>query len=194
MGEYHYLIQTYGYWLMAFGALIEGETFLLAGGIAASQGYFHLPGLILLAVIGSMFHDHVFYIIGHFGGRPLLHRFKVWESKSQHGLELVEKYGVWLILALRFLYGLRTIVPLILGVSPIRYYKFLIFDLIGGVVWSSVFILGGYFFGFALAKIIKEITEYESKFWMFLIIVLLLGCVVGIGIYLFRKINQGKAQ
>ena len=187
MGEYHHLIHVYGYWLMAFGALIEGETFLLAGGIAASQGYLHLPGLILLALVGSTVHDHFFYVLGHFGGRRLLHRFKSLEEKSKRGLVLVDKYGIGLILALRFLYGLRTVLPVLLGMSPIKYYKFLIFDVIGGVLWSGFFVLGGYFFGKALAEIIKEIDYYESKIWMGLVIFIIVAVLIGILIYGFRR-------
>ncbi len=182
-----HLIQVYGYWLMAFGALIEGESFLLLGGVAASQGLLHLPGLILLALVGSTIHDHIFYLIGYFGGKPLLHRFKSWEEKSKKGLKLVDKYGVWLILSLRFLYGLRTIIPIVIGMSPVRYYKFLFFDFLGGILWSCFFVLGGYYFGIALEKIIREIEYYESWVWMGLVIGFFVLVIFGVLIYFIRR-------
>lgn len=190
--EYQHLIHVYGYWLMAFGAIIEGETFLLAGGIAASQGLLHLPGLILLALVGSTLHDHFFYLIGYFGGKPLLRRFKSLEQKSHQGLILVDRYGIGLILALRFLYGFRTVLPVILGMSPIRYYKFLLFDVVGGVLWSAFFIIGGYYFGKALERIIHKLEYYEAQAWMIalggLIFLVVLGFIIfGVRRYILKK-------
>jgi len=193
MGDHHILqlLHTYGYWLMAFGALIEGETFLLVGGIAASQNILHLPGLILLAVIGSTFHDHMFYALGYFGGRPVLHKFKFLEEKSEKVLKLVDKYGIGLILILRFLYGLRTVIPVMIGISNISYFKFLIFDVIGGIIWSSFFILGGYYFGKAMEVFYHRMEYYEDWIWSFLVLTVIFIIAIGMIWFWFRK-NKNK--
>ncbi len=189
MPDHHILelLHTYGYWLMAFGALIEGETFLLVGGIAASQGILHLPGLILLAVIGSTFHDHIFYALGYFGGRRLVSRFKSLEEKSEKVLKMVDRYGVWLILILRFLYGFRTIIPVMIGISPISYLKFLIFDVIGGIIWSCFFILGGYLFGTAMEALYHRIEYYEDWIWSLLVLAMILILAGGLTWFWLRR-------
>jgi len=192
MAEYQPLIETYGYWLMAFGALIEGETFLLAGGIAASQGLLHLPGVILLAVVGSMIHDHFFYALGYFGGRKFLHRFKKWDEKSKKILALVDRYGVLVIIGFRFLYGVRTIIPAILGMSPIKFYRFFICDFIGGMLWAVVFVIGGFYFGKLLEKIYREIDYFESWLgWGLLGLILFVLLAGGFIFYKNRK-NKNK--
>lgn len=182
MPDHHILglLHVYGYWLMAFGALVEGETFLLVGGIAASQHLLHLPGLILLAVIGSTIHDHIFYALGYFGGRRVLHHFKSLEKKSEKVLKLIDQYGIGLILILRFLYGVRTIIPVMIGMSPISYIKFLICDVIGGIIWAGFFIMGGYYFGKAMEALYHRVEYYEDWLWSFLVLALLVIIALGL--------------
>lgn len=176
--ELHHLIITYGYWLMAFGAIIEGETFLIAGGIAAQQGILHLPGLIALAVVGSCLHDWALFFLGRYCGSHYLKNKPQFHAKADGILKLLDRYGVLVVIGLRFAYGLRTIIPTVLGISPISNRKFLIFDFIGGIIWAALFILGGYFLGEAFEHFLKILFHYED--WAFhivtaLVIIGLLG-------------------
>lgn len=160
--EIEHLLTVYGYWLMTFGALIEGETFLIAGGIAAQKGYFHLEGLIALALLGSMVHDCFFFFLGRFGGHEFVKRKPGLYAKSERMLELFEKYGVLLIIGLRFAYGLRTLIPTVLGMSHLSNRKFIFYDFIGGIIWSNTFILGGYFFGAVLDRFMSQFDNYSE--------------------------------
>jgi membrane protein DedA with SNARE-associated domain len=145
---------------MAFGALIEGETFLIAGGIAAQKGIFHLWGLIALAVVGSTIHDCFFFLLGRYAGTGLFKRKPILYERSKAILDLFDRYGVGLVIALRFIYGLRTVIPTVLGVTHISFKKFFLFDLIGGLLWSVTFIVGGYLFGVTLEALIGDFSEY----------------------------------
>ncbi len=170
--DLHQLIATYGYWLMAFGALIEGETFLIAGGIAAQQGMLHLPGLILLALVGSTIHDVAFFALGRYGGKKILDRKPHFKAKTEGILKLFDRYGVWLIILLRFAYGLRTMIPTVLGMSPISTKKFIFFDILGGIIWSCCFILGGYYIGKGFTLFWHQFNHIEHWLWRGLTIAL----------------------
>lgn len=160
--EIQHLLSVYGYWLMAFGAIIEGETFLIAGGIAAQQGLFHLEGLVLLAVLGSTLHDSFFFLLGRYGGEAFIRKKPQLYEKATRILDLFEKYGIWLILGLRFAYGLRTVIPTVLGMSHLSFRKFIFYDLIGGFIWSCTFIMGGYFFGSVLDQFVARFEDYSA--------------------------------
>ncbi|MDO8954971.1 MAG: DedA family protein [Gammaproteobacteria bacterium] len=192
--DLQHLLSVYGYWLMAFGALIEGETFLIAGGIAAQHGIFHLGGLIALAVVGSTIHDCFFFLLGRYAGVGLFKRKPSFYERSKNILALFDKYGVWLIIGLRFAYGLRTIIPTVLGVSHISFKKFFIFDLIGGVIWSVTFIVGGYLFGATLEALVGNFSEYEYLFGIVIVTGFVLTIVVVIGLWLFRHLGQRKKR
>ena len=189
--EIEHLLSTYGYWLMAFGALIEGETFLIAGGIAAHKGYFHLEGLILLAFVGSTVHDCFFFFLGRFGGESFIRKKPQLYEKAERVLDLFEKYGVWLIIALRFAYGLRTIIPMVFGISHISTSKFIFYDMIGGVLWSCIFILGGYFFGAVLDQFMSGFDEYSAYVFYGLAVLAGLAVIAG-GTYWFYRVRKKK--
>ncbi|MFT6836241.1 MAG: membrane protein DedA with SNARE-associated domain [Francisellaceae bacterium] len=166
--EWQILINTWGYWLMAFGAIIEGETFLIIGGIAAANGLLHLYGLILLAIIGCLIHDGFFFYLGRFGGAKILQKKPFWQSKIERVTRLLDKYDFWFIIAFRFAYGLRTIIPFALGLSKISIFKFTVFDLIGAIIWSIFFIVGGYYFGQGLMVVMHKLslTDYVKHHWL----------------------------
>ena len=190
--ELHHLLTVYGYWLMAFGAIIEGETFLIAGGIAAHEGLFHLEGLILLALVGSTLHDVFFFMLGRFGGHEFVKRRPKLYAKVEGTLTTFEKYGVWLIIGLRFAYGLRTMIPTVLGISHLSFRKFIFFDIIGGIIWSCTFILGGYFFGMMINQIFSAFDIYsEDGFYILIgIAIILAGAIFAF----FRHRAKRKAK
>ena len=189
------LLSSYGYWLMLFGALIEGEIFLIAGGVAAHNGLFHPVGLIILAIIGSLIHDHIFFYIGRFtrfevllwSYKKKLSSYRRFKKKINKGLSLFDKYGIVLIIGFRFMYGLRTIVPTIIGLSPITKLRFFILDLIGATLWSTIFVSIGYYFGGAVTHMFKEIHEKLNVSWPLLILIAIAVIAVFMAIYLFVK-------
>ncbi len=189
--EIEHLLSTYGYWLMAFGALIEGETFLIAGGIAAHKGFFHLYGLIALAWAGSTLHDCFFFFIGRFGGDRFIKSKPQLYEKAERVLDLFEKYGVWLILGLRFAYGLRTIIPTVFGMRHISNSKFIFYDILGGLIWSCVFILGGYFFGAVLDQLMTQFDQYSAYVFDGLV-ALGVALLIGAGVYWRYRVYKKK--
>ena len=193
--EMQELLSHWGYWLMLFGALIEGEVFLIAGGIAAHNGIFQPIGLIALAIVGSMIHDHIFFYIGRFtrfevilwSYKKKLSSYRRFKKKINKGLALFDKYGVILVIGFRFMYGLRTIVPTIVGLSPISKTRFFFLDLIGAALWSCVFVLGGYYFGGAVTGMFKKIHDKLNLSWPVLIIIAVVTIIVIMAIYIFTK-------
>ncbi|MCF6776572.1 VTT domain-containing protein [Thiotrichales bacterium 19X7-9] len=195
--EWEALIQTWGYWLMAFGAIIEGETFLIIGGIAAAHDMLHLPGLILLAIVGCVIHDAFFFYSGRFFGRQIVERFPKTQSKIEKVTRLLEKYDAGLIIAFRFMYGVRTIIPFALGISKISNLKFMFFDTIGAILWSCFFIIGGYYFGQGLIILIQKLNlgPLIREHWLLSAIILILFIfLVYFLIMWYRKHRKRKKQ
>ena len=126
MSDVTHFISHYGYWAMFFGALIEGETFLLAGGIAAKHGLLHLPGLIGMAILGAYLHDNFFFFLGRIAGRRLLALSHRWQEAARKSEKLFNQYGIWLVASCRYFYGLRTIIPTVIGMSNMSTPLFLL--------------------------------------------------------------------
>lgn len=155
------LISSYGYAAVAIGTFFEGETVLVLGGFAAHRGFLELPWVIVSAFLGTLFGDQLYYYLGRIKGKPMLEKRPHWQQKSERIFSLLDRHQVWLILGFRFLYGIRTITPFLIGVSRVSPLRFLILNIIGALVWAIVVGALGYLFGQALEVIIGDIKHYE---------------------------------
>ena len=190
MPYFYHLIDIYGYWLVACGALVEGDTFLIAGGVAAQKHLLNGLNLIVISIFLSMVHDGLLFYVGRFMGIRLLKKYPKIESKMAKALKYIDKYGVLAILILRFAYGLRTLIPLAIGMGKISAKKFFFYDFLGGVIWSVSFILGGVLFGKALTMFMRKF-EFLLQFFSDIDNLSILIVAVSVLIVIFIGVYQG---
>src|SRR4051812_36922305 len=105
------LVETYGYIAVFVGAFLEGETLLALGGLAASRGYLDFTAVTLVALVAGFLGDQFFFFLGRHRGQALLRRFPHWERRAQRFDALFARWHAPLIVALRFMYGLRIVGP-----------------------------------------------------------------------------------
>ena len=113
------LIQGYGYWAVAAGAFLEGETMLLVAGAAASRGHLWLPAVVGVAALASFGGDQLWFYLGRRYGNQLLARYPSLVARTAHARALLERHHLALILSIRFLYGLRIAGPVAIGMSEV---------------------------------------------------------------------------
>ncbi|MGD8386693.1 MAG: DedA family protein [Desulfobacteraceae bacterium] len=154
-------IDTYGYLAILIGTFLEGETILVLGGFAAHRGYLHLPWVILMAFIGSLLGDQLFFFLGRWRSQVFLARHPVWNVRIEKVHRLLERYRTPLILMFRFLYGLRTVIPFVIGTSTVPTVRFIFLNALGAAVWAASVGAGGYLFGSALELFIGNIKQLE---------------------------------
>jgi membrane protein DedA with SNARE-associated domain len=160
------LISTYGYAAIAIGTFFEGETILVLGGFAAHQGYLELPVVLASAFLGTLLGDQLYFYVGRAKGQDFLAKRPHWKSRSEKVFALLDKHQLWLILGFRFLYGLRTLTPFVIGASRISALRFLLLDGLGAFIWATVIGVLGYLFGYTLELLIGNIKRYEL--WLFI--------------------------
>lgn len=117
--------------------------------------------------------------IGRIKGKNAIEKRPHWKANSEKVLKLLNKHQVWLILGFRFLYGLRTVAPFLIGASNVSPIRFLILNIIGASLWAVIIGTMGYLFGQTLEIIIGDIKRYEL-----LVFVMLTG--VGMLIWLIH--------
>ena len=136
-------INQYGYLAVFIGAVLEGETALLAGAMAAGGGLLDLRWVALAACMGGCSGDFFFYFMGLAGGNKLLSRMPGLLAKSKNIRRRISGKSTWIILFCRFVYGLRSVIPLTCAVSGVRPMKFMLLDLISGILWAAFYSLAG---------------------------------------------------
>lgn len=150
-------IQHYGYFAVAVGTFLEGETVLLLAGAAASRGHLSLPIVIVLATLASFAGDQLFFFLGHHYGSRLLERFPSLAAHAARTRALLARHHAPLILSIRFLYGLRVAGPIAIGMSGVAWPRFLALNLLGAIVWACAVAAVGFGSGHALAGLLRAI-------------------------------------
>ena len=155
------IIENYGYAAILIGTFLEGETILVLAGLAAHQGYLILTWVILAAFLGSLCGDQLFFYLGRKHSQAVLSRRPAWEQKAEKVHKMMNRFQTPMILSFRFLYGLRTVAPFVIGISPVSVKKFILLNAVGALVWAAAVASGGYFFGRALEVFIGKLKAYE---------------------------------
>lgn len=157
------IISTYGYGAILVGTFLEGEMILVLGGFAAHRGYLALPWVILAGFVGSLSGDQLFFFLGRWHNQTILAKYRSWKARVDRAQNLLNRVQTPLILGFRFLYGLRTVTPFVIGMSPISAGKFFLLNGAGALLWATAVGTGGYLFGKGLEIIIGNIEHYEAE-------------------------------
>lgn len=129
---------------------LPGDSLLFTGGLLAAHGTVNIWQLVILVPLVAIAGDQTAYFIGRRIGPALFTKedsriFKQHYVTESH--EFFEKYGPFTIILARFVPFARTFVPVIAGVSKMRYPVFLGFDIVGGFAWGTGVTVAGYFLG-----------------------------------------------
>ncbi|OGP14189.1 MAG: hypothetical protein A2052_10020 [Deltaproteobacteria bacterium GWA2_54_12] len=157
------VIQAYGGWTylilfliifcetgLVVTPILPGDSLLFAIGTFAALGALELEYLLAGLTIAAILGDSLNYAIGHYMGPKVFSKkdsriFRKEYLDKTH--RFYEKYGAKTIILARFVPIVRTFAPFVAGIGAMSYGRFLTYNIVGGVLWICLFVLGGYFFG-----------------------------------------------
>lgn len=129
---------------------LPGDSLLFAAGAIASFGSLNIGIMVLLLIVAATLGDTVNYWIGHFLGRKIVDNPHIKFINQEHidkTEQFYKKHGAKTIILARFVPIVRTFAPFVAGVGSMHYSTFITYNVIGGVLWVTLFTLLGYFFG-----------------------------------------------
>jgi membrane-associated protein len=157
------IMQTYGIWTYALLFLIifcetglvitpflPGDSILFAAGALASIGSLKIFYLFVVFYAAAVIGDTFNYLIGHKIGDTISGKENIRFIRKEHLIRansFYEKHGSLTIVIGRFIPIIRTFVPFVAGIGKMKYSTFLTYNMLGGLLWISLFLGGGYFFG-----------------------------------------------
>jgi len=158
------LVQSYGYVIVfllvgieSLGIPLPGETALLVAAAFAALGELDIYLVIAVAAAGAIIGDNTGYWIGRKGGMALVERYGRKVHLTRKKIERVryffDRYGAKTVFLGRFIAVLRTWVAVFAGTAHMPYDRFMLFNALGGIVWSIVVGVLGYLFGSQLATL-----------------------------------------
>lgn len=130
--------------------ILPGDSLLFAVGALAATGALDVNLIFVLLTVAAIIGDTVNYWIGHAVG-PKVFRGESSRLLNRRHLErtheFYEKYGGKTIILARFIPIIRTFAPFVAGIGSMSYGKFLLYNVVGAIVWIAIFTYAGYFFG-----------------------------------------------
>jgi len=184
-------LQAYGpaaiYLIVFIGSFVEGESVILTcSALAYVYDQISLTTLMVLAFLGSFGADQILFFVGRKYGPRMIENRESLKKASTRVFYHLHKHNTLFILSFRFIYGIRTASPLIIGAAGVQVKRFLILNCIAAIIWSvlscSAGYMIGYFFADDISYYISNLHEYQ-KYVAFII----LGIVATIGLYVYMK-------
>ena len=181
--DFGLLIEQYGYPVLVVGCLLEGETILALAGFAARRGHLFLPWVMVVAAISGWIGDQIFFWLGRRHGTLVLQRMPSVAAQAQRVQRLILRYDAWVIVGVRFAYGLRIAGPVLIGTSGVSAARFAFFNGLGAILWATIVASLGWALGAAVESLLNEVHQYEV--WLFALI-----AAVAIGLFLWHRLRD----
>jgi membrane protein DedA with SNARE-associated domain len=172
----------------AFFPLVPSETVVITGGVLAGAGDLTLPLVILAASCGAILGDNISYWLGHWLGERTVKRFFKSE-KSRAGFAWAERQlderGTYILVVARFIPGGRTATTFASGyVQTFPYRRFIVADVIAGVIWGTYAACLGYFGG----------KTFEQQPWKGLLVAFAVALAVAGAVELVRHLRRVRTK
>lgn len=180
---------VFGETAVFLGFVIPGETAAVLGGVLASRGRVSLPLLIIVVVAAAVTGPLIGYEIGrHLGGRVIAaRRMRRVAGGMDRAQVVLHRRGGLAVLLDRFVAILRALMPAVAGTTRMPYRTFLIYNMLGGLIWGIGYCLLGYAAGSAYAAIERTVGTGVA----IVVAVVVLG---GVGFWLVRRHRRGQAD
>ncbi len=196
------LIRNYGLWTYLILFLIifcetglvvtpflPGDSLLFAAGTFAARGDLNVYWLFILLSVAAIIGDTVNYWIGHYIGPKIFHKENVRFLNKKH-LErthaFYEKYGGKTIIIARFIPIIRTFAPFVAGIGSMTYWRFIAYNIVGGILWVGICVFAGFFFG--------NIEIVQRNFSLVVVAIVLISVLPIIIEFVRHRMSRSKAD
>lgn len=196
------IIQNYGLWtylilfiivFMETGLVVTpflpGDSLLFAAGAFASLGAFDIVWLFAILSVAAIGGDTVNYWIGSYIGPKIFHKEKVRFLNKEYldrTHQFYERYGGKTIIIARFVPIIRTFAPFVAGIGSMTYWKFISYNIIGGIAWILICTLAGYFFG--------NLPMIRENFSLVIFAIIIISILPGIIEFMRQKMLTAPAN
>jgi membrane protein DedA with SNARE-associated domain len=171
-------MKEYSYIILYLWSILEGESGLIMAGIFSHTGDMNLYLSILIAGLGGFSGDQIYFYIGRFNKKYVQKKFVNQRRKFALAHLLLKKYGWPIIFIQRYMYGMRTIIPISIGLTRYDSKKFAIINLFSALCWATITIVPAWYFG----EDIIQILQLAKQYWY---LAIPLALIVGSGIYYY---------
>ncbi|MDD2839207.1 MAG: DedA family protein [Sulfuricurvum sp.] len=163
-------LKEYGYIVLFVWSILEGEMGLIMAGIFSHTGDMSLSISIFVAGVGGFVGDQIYFYIGRFNKRYIHEKLRSQRRKFAIAHLLLKKYGWPIIFIQRYMYGMRTVIPMAIGLTKYSARQFAFINLISAWFWAALTIIPAYYYGEEILSLLRWIKAH----WFFAIPLIIL--------------------
>jgi membrane protein DedA with SNARE-associated domain len=177
-------LKEYGYIILFLWSIVEGEMGLIMGGIMSHTGDMQYFMTVFIAGLGGFTGDQIYFYVGRFNKGFIQRKLHKQRRKFAIAHLLLKKYGWPIIFLQRYMYGLRTVIPMSIGITKYSAKKFAFINLISAWVWAAITVTPAFYYGAEILVLLATAKQH----WYFAL-PLAGGFSYGIYAY-FQKLEQ----
>jgi membrane protein DedA with SNARE-associated domain len=181
-------LKEYGYIVLFAWSILEGELGLVMAGIMSHTGDMLLPIALMVGAFGGFVGDQIYFYIGRFNKKYIHDKLRSQRRKFAIAHLLLKKYGWPLIFVQRYMYGMRTVIPMAIGLTKYSSRDFAIINFVSAVFWAALTIIPAFYFGDELLKLLAWIKSH----WYFAIPLVI--TIVGSISFMFNRIEKNLLE
>ena len=165
-------LATYGYIGLFLYSLGGGFVALLGAGVLSYLGKMDLATSMSVAFLANALGDILLVYLARYQKSMMMEGLHKHKRKLALAHIYMKKYGSWIILIQKFVYGIKTLIPIAIGLTKYDFKKFIIFNIGSSGIWTLVVGLGSYYSGNVLVKLAEVIGD---KPWIAPIVLIVFG-------------------
>ena len=177
-------LSTYGYIILFFYSLGGGMIAILASGVLCYTGEMNIIVCIIVAAIANIIGDTLIFYLTRYSKEQFMPYLKKQRRNLALSQILFKKYGSIIILFKKYIYGIKTIIPIAIALTKYSFMKFTFINIIASFIWAITLGLFGYYMGDVIVEIY---LKFKDKFWMLLLIIF---AIVGFVVIYFKQITN----
>ena len=175
------LIKDWGYIVLFLYSFGGGFVALVVAGILSYSGDLNIFLTLIVAGVANFIGDQFLFTIARNNKNTAKKMMEKHRRKIAMAHLLMRKYGSWVIFLQKYIYGIKTLIPLAMGITKYDYKKFIFFNFFATIVWTLVIGISSYMLGELVYKYIDEFKTYG----LVAVVLILLMIVYG-----FRKLSK----
>lgn len=188
VGVWNEHVETWGYAILFFWSILEGELGLIFAGLAAHDGKMNLALAIFVAGLGGFVGDQIYFYIGRYNKKYIQKKLRSQRRKFAVAHLLLQKFGWPIIFIQRYMYGFRTVIPMSIGITRYSAKRFAIINLISAWVWAAITIVLAWYFG----NLIQDFLKWAKEHWY--LAAMLIVCFLSILLFSFKQMEKAILQ
>ena len=156
-------LETWGYLAVAFFSFGGSFFIVAAAGVFSFLGHMNLPLALAIAAFANFMGDNFLFYLARYHKKEVMPYFAKHKRKLALANLIMRRYGVWAIFIQKFIYGVKTLVPLVMGMSKYPFGKFVFYNFFASIIFVSVIGLSAYY---ASESIITFFNAVKDRPWL----------------------------